>query len=289
MLTEFTRIAVSGSTIDGRIIDPNWLTQAAGNYDPALYTARINSDHISGLSADSAFPAYGDIVELKTEEITLNIDGKDEKRTALLARLEVNEKLLDINKKDQKVFSSIELAPDFAGKGTAYVVGMAVTDTPASLATERLSFNRNDPKAKEPANVASKPLDLDLKFSEASEGNNEIKGLANTIQAGIDKMTAIFASKPPEKTAEEIAAEKAAVEAAAGGNGGSDDAKFAALAEGITTIGTGISALSASITQRLDNSDKELAALKKLTEETPEGNHVFRKPATGNQGAGLIM
>lgn len=40
----------------------------------------------------------------------------------------------------EKIYSSIELHPQFALNGKAYVVGTAMTDTPASLGTERLKF-----------------------------------------------------------------------------------------------------------------------------------------------------
>jgi hypothetical protein len=40
----------------------------------------------------------------------------------------------------EKIYSSIELHPQFALNGKAYVVGLAMTDTPASLGTERLKF-----------------------------------------------------------------------------------------------------------------------------------------------------
>ncbi|MEI7100275.1 GPO family capsid scaffolding protein, partial [Klebsiella pneumoniae] len=40
----------------------------------------------------------------------------------------------------KKIYSSIELHPQFALNGKAYVVGLAMTDTPASLGTERLKF-----------------------------------------------------------------------------------------------------------------------------------------------------
>ncbi len=42
--------------------------------------------------------------------------------------------------KEKKIYSSIELHPQFALNGKAYVVGLAMTDTPASLGTERLKF-----------------------------------------------------------------------------------------------------------------------------------------------------
>lgn len=291
-LTEWTRIAVAGETVDGREIKPDWLTEAAANYNPELYTARISSNHIMGLSENSEFPAYGSITALKAEDFTLEIGGKAETKTGLYAIIDGNERLVEMVKKDQKIFSSIEVDDDFLGRDFAYIYGLAATDNPASIGTEKLKFSR---QGKDCSNHISAPIEMQIKFASESEGSSEIKGLATTIQAGIDKMTALFASKspetPPVKTAEQIAAEKAAAEAAGNGpeNGGAYDAKFAAMAEGMTAIGTGIAALSTSITDRLDKTDTAVADLKKLTEETPEGGHVFRKPATGQQGSSLIM
>jgi hypothetical protein len=48
--------------------------------------------------------------------------------------------MVQMTDKGQKVYSSIELHPQFALNGKAYVVGLAMTDTPASLGTERLKF-----------------------------------------------------------------------------------------------------------------------------------------------------
>jgi hypothetical protein len=40
----------------------------------------------------------------------------------------------------QKVYTSMEIRPNFANSGKCYLVGLAVTDDPASLGTEYLEF-----------------------------------------------------------------------------------------------------------------------------------------------------
>lgn len=44
-------------------------------------------------------------------------------------------------KQAQKVYTSIEVNPKFADTGEAYLIGLAVTDDPASLGTEYLAFS----------------------------------------------------------------------------------------------------------------------------------------------------
>ncbi|HBS2747445.1 TPA: GPO family capsid scaffolding protein, partial [Klebsiella quasipneumoniae subsp. quasipneumoniae] len=61
-------------------------------------------------------------------------------RTALYAEIDPSDRMVQMTDKGQKVYSSIELAPQFALNGKAYVVGLAMTDTPASLGTDRLKF-----------------------------------------------------------------------------------------------------------------------------------------------------
>lgn len=43
-------------------------------------------------------------------------------------------------KAGQKVYTSMEIRPNFANSGKCYLVGLAVTDDPASLGTEYLEF-----------------------------------------------------------------------------------------------------------------------------------------------------
>lgn len=127
------RIAREGATTDGRSISRDMIEQMARNYDPKIYGARINLEHIRGIFPDGPFCAYGDVTALTTEEE----DGV----LYLVAEIDPTAELLELSKKRQKVYSSIELEPNFADTGEAYLVGLAITDSPASLGTEMLKFS----------------------------------------------------------------------------------------------------------------------------------------------------
>lgn len=131
------RVAVSGNTVDGREIQPQHLRDAAANYSQEVYGARVNIEHYLSMFPGSDFGAMGDVVALSTEDIT---DGPLAGRTALYAEIEPSDRMVQMTNKGQKVYSSIELHPQFALNGKAYVVGLAMTDTPASLGTDRLKF-----------------------------------------------------------------------------------------------------------------------------------------------------
>lgn len=48
------RIGVEGATTDGREIQREWLEQMAASYNPAVYTALINLEHIKSYLPDMA-------------------------------------------------------------------------------------------------------------------------------------------------------------------------------------------------------------------------------------------
>lgn len=131
------RVAVSGNTVDGREIQPQHLRDAAANYNLEVYAARVNIEHFLSPYPGSDFGAMGDVVALSAEDIT---EGPLAGRTGLYAEIEPSERMKQMTDKGQKVYSSIELHPQFALNGKAYIVGLAMTDTPASLGTERLKF-----------------------------------------------------------------------------------------------------------------------------------------------------
>ncbi|MDF1687327.1 MAG: GPO family capsid scaffolding protein, partial [Parvibaculaceae bacterium] len=137
LISKFVTIARAGKTIDGREISADQIDQMAADYNPKTYGARIWNEHIRGVLPEGDFSALGDVLSLKAE------NDKDGNRL-LKAQLAPTDKLMKINKDRQKVFTSIEMAPDFAGSGKAYLVGLAVTDTPASLGTEMLTFCRQN-------------------------------------------------------------------------------------------------------------------------------------------------
>ncbi|HHZ6989556.1 GPO family capsid scaffolding protein [Klebsiella michiganensis] len=131
------RVAVSGNTVDGREIQPQHLRDAAANYSQEVYGARVNIEHYLSMYPGSDFGAMGDVAALSTEDIT---EGPLAGRTALYAEIEPSDRMVQMTNKGEKIYSSIELHPQFALNGKAYVVGLAMTDTPASLGTERLKF-----------------------------------------------------------------------------------------------------------------------------------------------------
>ncbi|MBN3816290.1 GPO family capsid scaffolding protein [Paraburkholderia sp. Se-20369] len=163
--TKFFCIATEGATTDGRTIDRKMLEQMASNYDPKKYGARINMEHIRGTYPDSAFRAYGDVEALKTDEL----DGK----MRLLAQLDPTKDLIVMTTDQrQKVYTSMEVDPDFAGTGEAYLVGLAVTDNPASLGTEMLQFSAKhkayDARKQRPENLYSAAVEAEIELEDVA-------------------------------------------------------------------------------------------------------------------------
>lgn len=181
------RIAVSGQTTDGREIQREWIEQMAVSYDPSVYGARINVEHMRGFMPDGDFGAYGDVLALKAEAVTVN----GEEKLALFAQIAANDKLKALNAKNQKIYTSVEIDTNFAKTGKAYLVGLAVTDSPASLGTEMLTFCANakqnplaDRKQSE-GNLFTAAVLTDFDFSEP-------KSLADSI---VERITQFFTDK----------------------------------------------------------------------------------------------
>ncbi|MBF0375044.1 MAG: GPO family capsid scaffolding protein [Alphaproteobacteria bacterium] len=147
------RVARSGPTIDGREITPKQIEAMAANYDPKKYGARIFLEHVRAYLPDSAFRAYGDVLSLKVEP-----DG-DAK--VLLAEIEPTPDLVKLAADRQKVYWSIEIDPNFASSGEPYMVGLAVTDSPASLGTETLKFSIQHRPAGAPDRLYTTGLEAD--------------------------------------------------------------------------------------------------------------------------------
>lgn len=189
--SKFFRVAVEGATTDGRQIERNWITQMAKNFDPVKYGARVWLEHIRGTLPDSPFRAYGDVTAVKAEEVT--IDGN--KKLALYAQIEPTPDLIKMTKGRQKIYTSIEIDDKFADSGEAYLVGLAVTDSPASLGTEILTFAAQHPNANPLAARKTKP---DTMFSEATEVTlefDEIDTEANSLASKVKDILGRFNSK----------------------------------------------------------------------------------------------
>ncbi len=131
LTTDWITIGTSGPTVDGRKISEQMLKEAAETYDPEEYQAVISSEHMLWW-----FGNFGEVLKVK--------NGTDKKgRTTLQAKIHPNQRLIEMNRQGQRLHTSMELTDDFAGTGKAYLMGLAVTDEPASLGTSQLQFSRN--------------------------------------------------------------------------------------------------------------------------------------------------
>lgn len=138
LVSYWKRVATSGPTVDGRVILPQELRDIAETYKPSLYTAVIWCDH------ERWSGSHGTVFAVRLLE-----EGEDIEpgQVALEAQLKPNDRLLYLNDQGQKLFSSIEVTPDFRGTGKAYMTGIAVTDEPASVGTQELYFSKKTHKA----------------------------------------------------------------------------------------------------------------------------------------------
>ena len=126
IVTDFKCIATAGPTVDGRVIEAQWLTDMAETYDPATYTAMIWIDHMR-------YASYGTVRELKV---------KEERGVAkLYAKISPSRALIQMNQVwEESLFFSIEPTEDFAKTGKCYLTGLGMTDSPASLGTDEMRF-----------------------------------------------------------------------------------------------------------------------------------------------------
>lgn len=170
--SKFFRVAVEGATTDGRVIERQHITDMAASYDPQLYGARIWVEHMRSLMPDGPFKAFGDVLAVKSEEV--EIGGV--KKLALFAQIEPTDALVAmVNNDKQKLYTSIEIAPKFADTGRAYLQGLAVTDTPASLGTEMLAFAAQHPESNPLAHRKQAPENLFTAMEETEITFDEVE------------------------------------------------------------------------------------------------------------------
>lgn len=270
--TKWFRCFVEGATAsDGRVIEADWIDQIVANFNIATYMPRVNCEHIKGFSPEPPFNAYGDVTEVKASTDDIVIDGKTEKRRALYARVEANDQLVAIRKKGQKAFPSVELSPDFAGTGKVGLVGMAVTDNPASLGTEALNFSALKPmfdgRKQHPSNFFTAAEADTIELEAAPEA-----GLGATIAAAIAQgFSSLGFGKKEETTPPVVETPKAPA------NDNFDVAAFS------NVIGTQIENAVKPLADGLTSLNAEFATIKgKL--ETTESTSFSRDPATGGGG-----
>ncbi|EFH1092535.1 GPO family capsid scaffolding protein [Escherichia coli] len=247
-VSKFFRIGVEGDTCDGRIISGNDIQEMAESFDSRVYGCRINLEHIRGLFPDGDFKRLGDVVELKAEII--DDDSALNGKWALFARITPTDDLIAMNKKLQKVYTSMEIQPNFANTGKCYLVGLAVTDDPASLGTEYLEFCRNakhNPLQRFKAN----PENV---FSAATLAELEFEDVPDTVLNSLaDKVKAIFSRKQV-----------------------SDDARLNDVHEAVTTVSEHVQTNLTKQDERLSAMETAFATFKQeLTGKVEETSQAF--------------
>lgn len=277
-VSKWFRIGVEGDTCDGRVISATDIQEMAETFDPRVYGCRINLEHLKGILPEGPFSRYGDVVELKSEKI--DDDSVLNGKLALFAKITPTDDLIAMNKKLQKVYTSMEIQPNFANSGKCYLVGLAVTDDPASLGTEYLEFCRgakfnplNRFKAA-PGNLISVATLAELEFEDLPE---------NVFTALSDKVKTIFSRKQA-----------------------SDDARFQDVHEAVTTVSEHVqenltatgqrlvalenafATLKQDVTTKADQTRQAFSQLKTSLDNTESTTQPRRKLSTGGVGDELL-
>ncbi|NCH73292.1 GPO family capsid scaffolding protein [Cronobacter dublinensis] len=247
-VSKFFRIGVEGDTCDGRVISAGDIQEMAASFDPRVYGCRINLEHLRGILPDGVFNRYGDVVELKAEKI--DDDSALNGKWALFAKIAPLDNLVDMVGKGQKVYTSMEIQPNFANSGKCYLVGLAVTDDPASLGTEYLEFCRTAKSS--PLNrFKASPENV---FSAATLAELEFEDQPETIFTALtDKVKAIFSRKQA-----------------------SDDARFKDVHEAVTTVTEHVQENLSATEQRIAAMENAFSALKQdVTSQTTQTSQAF--------------
>ena len=174
-MSDWKIVATEGATVDGRAISPSWINEMADSYSPDEYTALIWPEHNRSNWSKYEGDNWGIVEKLKAE--------KRGGLLRLLAKITPNDHLLTANANQQKLFTSIEPNPDYKGKGSCYLMGLAVTDSPASSGTTRLTFSTSNGKE---TSLEYSQLE-EIEFSECDQTSlisNAIHTLAKFFQTG---------------------------------------------------------------------------------------------------------
>ncbi len=269
--SKFFRVAVEGTTTDGRNIQRSDIEQMATSFNPEVYGARVWLEHMRGLYADSYFRALGDVTAVKAEEIT---EGELKGKLALFAQIDPTDDLIAMNKARQKIYTSIEIQPNFAKTGGSYLVGLAVTDSPASLGTEMLAFSANaeqNPLAirkQSPENLFTAALETLIEFEIQDEKPSLLSRVLGMMGKAQDKTKADFSDI--HQAVETVT--QAVVDAEKDRE--KDKSEFSnQLAE--------LSEKLEAKTQAFDELAQEFSQLKAKLSEEPESQFRQRTPATG--------
>lgn len=263
--SQFFRAFVEGQTIsDGRTVTAEMIDQAVETFNAATYTPGINIEHLSGFSPNPPFNRYGDICAVKAQTDDIVIAGKSEKRRALYAQVDALDQLVELAKSGQKPFPSVELTADYAGTGKVGLVGLAFTDNPASIATEKLTFSRSAAVHRTIYSTGTEgvAIEFDAKPADATS-------IADAITGGLTAFFAKFRNEPDRSNEEER-------KPPANDN---FDAQAFSAAMG-AAVGEQITAAVKPVSDAVASIQSEFADIKARLEQSPD-TRFSRAPATG--------
>ena len=279
VVSKWFRIGVEGDTCDGRIIGATEIQEMADTFDPRVYGCRINLEHIKGLMPDSTFKRYGDVVELKAEKI--EDDSALKGKLALFAKITPTDELVAMNKALQKVYTSMEIQPNFGNSGKCYLTGLAVTDDPASLGTEYLEFCRT---AKHNP-LSSRKASPENFFSAATLAEIEFEEEPDTLLNRLtDSVKAIFSRQQTSTDARfnDVHEAVTAIAERVQTSGDGIDTRFSALESQLAEVKQGLEAQTLSTTE-------QFSAITATLDKTPSETQPRRKLSTGGDGAGATL
>ncbi|MBA4766058.1 MAG: GPO family capsid scaffolding protein [Porphyrobacter sp.] len=280
MKTKRFLLATSGATVDGRTIEAEHLRQMAQSYDPKVYSARLNIEHIRGISGEGPFRAYGDVLSLEVEDVTVTFNGKPEQRVALYGVFDVTEDAKALNDAGQKLYPSIEIHPNFADKGYAYLMGCALTDSPASIATERLEFTSQLSAAVPGIQRFSREEAADAALLEFdTPASPEATGLLSGLKGVLDNFADRFAPKTPAPATTPAPAEPAAPPA-----GFTAEDLRTVFTELATSIDKSITALRQETRDATDALAVKVNKLEQTAETTAPATFRQRPESAGTKG-----
>lgn len=168
----------------------------AEQYSITEYTALIWPEHYRSQWSLFEGKNWGTVDALKAEK-------KDDK-LRLFAKITANQYLIDANKDGQKLFTSIEPDPDYRSAGRCYLMGLAVTDSPASSGTTRLKFSMGN-KEYEHEYSQLEPFIFEPDGHEDSEANSFFK-MAKDFFTGKSLAIETALKKDTEVTEEQLKA-----------------------------------------------------------------------------------
>ena len=262
----YFRVAREGNTVDGREITGDMINSAAETYDPEIYGARIWCEHIRTASPDSDFGAYGDVLALK-------VDTDKTGRIVLLAAFDPTPELVALNKKRQKIYSSIEIGPHPDDSEKWLLSGIAVTDSPASTGTQMLKFSLGAGESAPTDAYVSEFMPTELNF--AAEQTPAKK-------SWLEGFAAIFTPTPPAKPEKTEGEQDFSADI--------DDLRGAMMLLGkelksvVDAAKTEDSAEFAALKQQYAALDQKFTDLSTELSTTQDPNHQHRPPADGQGG-----